>query len=208
MPTKRYDKTVKFSCKTCGREGLNKTDMHHIISQGFIKKRASRRQLEYLANGILSKAQMKRMKDSEIANVLIKKNPRNIVEMCKKCHRMTTSYLQYLDYQMGTLAPKPKRTTRRRKRRGRVQCEGYTLKGKKCKHKGVYKDGYCNQHLDQLVKEGTKENSAESIPGLHDEGRLEEHELEEIWMWKELGMKPDTSMFSNKSTAWKKQWLN
>ena len=208
MVSKRYDRTVKFSCRTCGREGLNKTDMHHIIGQSFIRKRASRRQLEYLANGILTKSYMKGMKDSEIANVLVNKNPRNIVEMCKTCHKMTTSYQQYLDYQMGSLAPMPKRTSRRRQRRGRVQCEGFTLKGRRCKHKGVYKDGYCDQHLGQLVKEGTKENTAESIPGLHDEGHLEEHELDEIWMWKELGVKPDASMFSDKSRAWKKRWLN
>ena len=109
---------------------------------------------------------------------------------------------------MGSSTPKTKSTTRKRQRRGRVQCEGFTLKGRRCKHKGVYKDGYCDQHLGQLVKEGTKENTAESIPGLHDEGHLEEHELDEIWMWKELGVKPDASMFSDKSRAWKKRWLN
>jgi len=93
----KYGAERNLVCKTCGRDNLGRTDLHHIIDQAFIKKRAKRWQLEYLANGILSNEYMEDMKDSDIINVLVNKNPRNITEMCQTCHKMTNSYQQFLD---------------------------------------------------------------------------------------------------------------
>ena len=87
---KRYGAVVTGRCTTCGRE--TRTEMTHIISQGRIRS-AGRRTLEYLAHDVLDR--MHDMSDDEIRRVLINSNPRNIVEMCRECHRQTDSHIKW-----------------------------------------------------------------------------------------------------------------
>ena len=211
MQNMKYGAERKFICTTCGRENLNRTDLHHVIGQAFIKTRAKRWQLEYLANDILSDDYMKSLNDSELINVIVNKNPRNIIEMCQTCHKMTTSYQQYLDYKDKNSKPRKSKTRTRSKRKwSRNQCLGVNSKGEKCKKRnGKFTNGYCSHHVDQFGKEKvTIEVDENNLPELHSEGWLEEFEVEEIAMWKQLGLEPNRSLFKDKSDAWKKRWLS
>ncbi len=211
MQNGKYGAERNLVCTTCGRENLGRTDLHHVIGQAFIKTKAKRWQLEYLANGILTDDYMKNMKNSEIINVLVNKNSRNILEMCQTCHKMTTSYQQYLDFKNKSSKPKESKRRKGKNRKWtKKQCLGVNTKGEQCKKRnGVFTNGYCHHHIDQFGKEIIPEEIDENnLPKLHDEGWLEEFEVEEIAMWKQFGMEPDRSLFKDKSDAWKKRWLS
>tara|TARA_B110000438_G_scaffold213402_1_gene205639 strand:- start:404 stop:742 length:339 start_codon:yes stop_codon:yes gene_type:complete len=83
-------------------------------------------------------------------------------------------------------------------------CLGTSKGGRPCGNKGLKTNGYCKTH--QYQYEEIKENH--TPVGLHDEGYLEEFEVDEIMLWRELGIEPDVEMFKDKSDAWKKRWLN
>ena len=151
MQNGKYGAERNLVCTTCGRENLGRTDLHHIIDQAFIKKRAKRWELEYLANGILSKEYMEEMEDSDIINVLVNKNPRNITEMCQICHKMTNSYQQYLDSRKKAAKKKKSKERKRTNRKfHRGQCQGINTKGEQCKKRnGVFTNGFCHHHIEQ-----------------------------------------------------------
>ena len=90
----RYGREVTGKCQICGRDDLDRTEMHHIIGRTFINERATVKQLRYLAHGLdLEKG----LKVDELRKALINNFPQNITEVCAKCHSMTDSYLAWFD---------------------------------------------------------------------------------------------------------------
>ena len=137
-----------------------------------------------------------------------------ICDMHRKSVNSSGGWRTITEEEMASPELIPKPVNRKKKRRGKrfskAQCLGLTIEGRKCRRRGRYEYGYCHLHLDQIPDNNEEYNEQDSSkgPGLHDEGWLQEFEVEEIRMWKHFGMQPDWSLFEEKSDAWKKRWLN
>jgi uncharacterized short protein YbdD (DUF466 family) len=217
---KRYGKKVTNKCTICGRSGLKKSEMHHIIGRTFINERATKNELRYLSKG-LKKPVPKNLDD--LRKSLINKLPSNITEMCLKCHGMTDSHVAWYDNwvakQTGKKPTAPKRTNKewaergkqisRRKRSSKQQCKGIAkTTGERCSHrkKPTWKGDYCPQHESQDPANIT----ATEVPGLYDEGRFDEEQEIELAEIHRFGKKPDSyteKVFLNWSDEWKRHWL-
>jgi hypothetical protein len=188
MAKLRYTKEITEICKICGYEG--KTEIHHIISQ----------------------AKIERIKPHEHgAELDLTNNHGNLIELCVPCHDLTShSWYRAKMIAEGKSNTTTKNRRNRRRRNNYIKaenngkpCLGYCKDGRPCKNKGLISNGYCKTHQNQF-----KENKNIQKPvGLHDEGRLEEFEIDEIMLWRELGIEPDIQMFKDKSDEWKKRWL-
>ena len=213
----RYKKKVTHTCTICGREGLARTDMHHIIGQTFINERATKSQLKYLAKGLEVPVPKNLV---ELRKALINELPSNVTELCRKCHRMTDSHLAWHDNwiakKTGERPKSPKRSNAewaargkriaKHKRKSAETCMGIKPNGERCLHtvKDWWPGDYCPQHLNQDTPVPTEPSEP---PGLHDEGRLEEEQVYALEDWQLYGMPFDKSLFDDKSDAWKKKWL-
>ena len=185
MPKLRYTKEITEICNICGHKG--KTEIHHIISQ----------------------AKIERIKSHEHgADLDLTNNHGNLIELCVPCHDLTS----HSWYRSKMIAEGKTKTVRKKGNRRRhytkaenngKPCLGTSKGGRPCGNKGLKTNGYCKTHQDQF-----EENKDTQIPvGLHDEGYMEEFEVDEIMLWRELGIEPDVEMFKDKSDAWKKRWL-
>ncbi len=199
----------------CGAEG--NTQMHHIISQSFIKKRASRWQLNKLSRGLAIPSKFgndrlaENLSDNQIVDLLINYNPRNIIEICVSCHGMTDSSL-YGRKLWRERKRRQKRRTKSRRRRQKKNCLGFNSKAERCKIK-VKKADYCKYHLYQAPEEHPQFQGDPNAyrPSLHGEGQLNNVELgalKELYSAKK-GVADEYIMelFSDKTEAWRKVWI-
>jgi len=183
MSKHRYGKEITGQCTICHAEG--KTEIHHIISQ----------------------AKIERIKPHEHGgNLDLKTNPGNLIELCVPCHDLTS----HSWYRAKMIAEGKSKTVRKKGKRRRhytkaenngKPCLGTSKGGRPCGNKGLKTNGYCKTHQYQY-----EENK--NLPDLHDEGRLDEFEIDEIMLWRELGIEPDIEMFKDKSERWKRRWLS
>ena len=185
-PKFRYGKEITEICTICGYEG--KTEIHHIIGQ----------------------ARIDRIKPHQHGgNLDLKNNQGNLIELCVPCHDLTGH--SWIRMKMIAAGKSKTVNKKRKKQRGYSTadhngkpCLGTSKGGRPCGNKGLKKNGYCKTHQYQFKEKKEFQKS----PDLHDEGYLEEFEIDEIMLWRELGTKPDVEMFKDKSAAWKKRWLS
>ena len=85
----RYGKQMTRKCSICGIE--ERTEAHHIISQGRIRK-MSRPSLLAFARRI---GYSEDMETEELKDLLINNTPSNIIELCRLCHGHTTASVHY-----------------------------------------------------------------------------------------------------------------
>ena len=83
----RYNKEEENECTICGRVALVATEMHHIIPKWKIKE-ASKRDLLYILNKSNTSPELS---IEEIRRICINETPKNVVELCRKCHSFTES---------------------------------------------------------------------------------------------------------------------
>jgi len=211
----RYGQEVTHSCTICGREGLNRSEMHHIIGRTFINDRATKTQLKYLAKGLEGPVPKNLDK---LRKALINELPSNVTELCLKCHRMTDSHLAWFDNWVAKKTgekPKSRKLTShewavrgkqiaKRRRKTRETCMGLKPNGERCQIgvKPEWPGKYCSHHRDQ-----EKNRDAENFPGLNDEGPLDDEQMYTLEDWHAYGIPFDEYVFADKSDAWKNKWL-
>jgi len=211
----RYGKEVTGVCTMCENEG--QTHMHHIISQSFISKKASRWQLNKLSRGLEIPSKFgndriaENLNDNEIIDLLINYNPRNIIEVCVSCHGMTDSSLYARKLWKDRKSRQKKKSITRRSR-SKKKCLGFSTKADRCKIK-VKKNDYCKFHLYQ-APEGHPQYQGDPNayrPRMHSEGQLNNVELgalKELYSAKK-GVADEyiLDLFSDKTEAWRKIWI-
>ena len=185
MTEYRYGKEITGICTICKYEG--RTEIHHIISQ----------------------AKIKTLKPNQHGgNLDLKNNQGNLIELCVPCHDLTNHSI----YRAKMIAEGKSNTVNRKRRKRRryskadhngKPCLGKRKDGKPCRNKGLKTNGFCITHQYQYVEK----KDIQKLPSLHEEGYLEEFEIDEIMLWKELGIEPDFELFKDKSDAWKDRWL-
>ncbi len=236
-PPSRYGKVPYSTCTICGRDGLARTDMHHIIGQTFINERATEKQLRYLAHGLVLE---KRLNVDELRKALINDFPRNVTEVCHQCHRMTDSHLAWYDNWAE------KQTAESRKHRSRPNigkqkrdkkkakyatanqqyrrdnpihhCAFIKPDGSRCgqKNRKIAEGGYCHYHRKKFGGDPV-DYRASPMPPLHgwsedewQEPILDGEEMAALVGIHRLGEEVDDyvlELFAEWPEAWRRRWL-
>jgi len=165
---KRYGKEVSGICYICGRN--KKTEIHHIISRGKIET-AEIKDLKWLAHGTNF---VDLMDDKKLRSKLINSNPRNTVEVCIKCHKMTDSHMKYNQIKKKM---KNRNSTPKAKLSGCLLplgttpiniCRAMMKNGKGRCPNGSIEDQLCNNHFRSSKKRKWPEISEENMANPND----------------------------------------